>query len=406
MSAYIKDEFENISIESWQTNRGERFFDPLRKTFLPVTPEELVRQRMIAYLVNRLDVPEHYLHSEEHLVHYGLSENGRMDVVIMASGEDNTEHPLAVVECKKESVMIEAKQVIDQALNYARLVKAKYFILVNGVDIQFYLLKESEYIPIEGVLSYSDMLKENFIYQKPYEPFMRLDYSAYDDVESLKEEPWYHSKIGADTEDSKVPFIINLDDCLLDMSCELESIKCHDFSLIKDLGTQFRQYNDASGGGFGTGTYRCLLVEDKRIKETFLIGFSIIATGKTVNDPIYGNTDGKSVLVIMVNDGDTDEMSAQINMNRFLKTEEKRATISHNGAVKRKGASKEDLFEYIRERTGGFIIQGGQIGFGELDYSKPLTMKDSDVRLFISRLIEYSIYRNEYKKSLTVRKKR
>jgi hypothetical protein len=81
------------------------------------------------------------------------------------------------------------------------------------------------------------------------------------------------------------------------------------YEVISDLGIQYRKYGDASGGGFGSEYYRVLRVKDKEINKEFIIGFAITTTGKMIKDAKYGTSDGKSVLIIIKNDGEYDEMS-------------------------------------------------------------------------------------------------
>ncbi len=402
--ADIYNAFQKIDIKAWDTKQGKRYFDPLRKIFLPIAPEELVRQRTITFLHDEYSVPMRCMHSEVHLSHYGVNENGRMDIVITSFSNDK-EYPIAVVECKKESVLIDADQVIEQAYNYSLLIDVKYFMIVNGDKMKWYKIEDGSAAPLVNLLTYEDILFEKNEVKEVINPFQRLGYDEYFDVSKIKASLWSYSKIGEDTPDSLVPYIMNIDDCLLDTSIRLTEIHCNDFSIVSDLGTQLRQYDDSSGGGFGTGVYRSFIVEDKRYHSNFLIGFSIIATAKTVNDPVYGNTDGKSVLVVIVNDGDTDEMSVQINLNRYMKVVDKnRVRITHNGAVTRKGANKKDLFAYISGYSER-LIDGSSVVIGELDCNVSLTMNNADVKDLVSRLVEYSVYRNEYKKSLSSRKR-
>ena len=43
----ITGEFEKINIKVYKCKSGDRYFEPIRKMFLCITPEELVRQKMI-----------------------------------------------------------------------------------------------------------------------------------------------------------------------------------------------------------------------------------------------------------------------------------------------------------------------------------------------------------------------
>ena len=151
-----------------------------------------------------------------------------------------------------------------------------------------------------------------------------------------------------------------------------------------------------SWGGF-TLTYRTLLLKDLEDDTVFLMGFGICATGKTFNDPKYGNSQGKSVLVVFRNDGKADEMSVQINLNKFVSLKNNTALITHNAAVTRKGARKEDLLAYLEEMNPE-LVKNGKVYIGEIGFKKNIYLDDRDAANVLRNLIEYSIYRDEYKK--------
>jgi len=402
--ASVKKDFDGIKIEVKKCSDGERLFDPIRKKFLKITPEEIVRQKAIMYFENNLGVPEMCMLSEESMAHHMNDDLTRMDIVI---SYPDSEDVLAVVECKREDVSVYARQVGDQAADYAFKVNAKFFILTNGVDICYYHKTEDDiYSPVDGVLDYAAMLEGEGIKYVPEYHFERLPYDSYFDIETLKSEDWYAFKIGEDTPEELIPVILNLDDCLLDYSSKLTELSSRNIRLIEDLGVQFRNYNDASGGGFGTNEYRLFMVEDSVRKTQCLVGFGIQATGKSVGDPKYGTRAGLSALVGIYVDGDVDEMSVQINLNKFLKvSDSKKAYLSHNGAVTRKGARKEDLFDYLGQYTDT-QIRDGKLQLGEMDYSIPLKFENADVAECFSKLIEYVIYREQYKKRFSTNKRK
>ena len=122
-------------------------------------------------------------------------------------------------------------------------------------------------------------------------------------------------------------------------------------------------------------------------------------TAKTVNDSKYGTRDGLTVLVVCRNDGDYDETSVQINLNKFLDVNNNTASISHNAVVTRKGATKKAVMEYIESRVPG-IVCDGKINFGIIDTTDFLYVDNDDVRNMLGKIIEYSVYRDEYKHSL------
>ena len=398
----IQDVFKSINVKTWNCTKGERYFDPIRNIFVPITPEETVRQRMLVYMQTVMSIPMSNICVEAHLKHYGVtSSRGRMDIVVQFYNLKKEIKVLCVIECKEEKVYIEGMQVYNQAENYSKLVNADYFGIVNGKNIQFYHKIDSNlFKPIQGVPSFEDMKKGVFSELPKPQPFKRLKYDTYFNVDFLQNEPWIQTIIGEDTDIRLMPFIVALDDCLLDSRRKLNDIDNLRFSIIKDLGVHFRQYNDMSDGGFGTGDYRVFLIMDDLKKQQFLCGFMITTTAKLSNDKKYGNQTGKSVLVCMLNNGNVDETVVQINLNTFLCQETGMLfSITHNGTIVRKGAKKADFLSYIKQRNQSLIVQN-QIKLGTVDFSYPIYFDNSDVKNLFSNLIEYCVYRDEYKSSL------
>ncbi len=305
-----------------------------------------------------------------------------------------------MIECKEERVTVSAQQVIEQAAGYAYCVGARYIIVTNGVEMYYYHYNEKydTYEDIDGLLSYQDMINDNFTVTKNNHIFTRVAYEDYYDIGKLKQTDWAYEKIGEDTKDELIPTIINLDDCLLDTSCRLERLPSKTFEVIADLGIQFRSYGDASGGGFGSGFYRVIHLKNKELNKDLMVGFTIITTGKMINEQKYGTSDGKSVFIIMKNDGDRDEMSVQINMNKCVTVKETKSTFTHNALITTKGKTKQGLLEYIHLEKKE-LVEGKHIMLGTLDCSKSLFMNSEDVSKFLSNAIEYAVYRDEYKNS-------
>lgn len=397
----VEQIYNKIELPICNCKSGERYFDSFRNMFVRITPEEKIRQKTCLILSDKLRTPREVIKVEEHLVHYGVKDkNGRIDISIKFLDVDGNERPLAIIECKEERIPVIAQQVKDQAANYAHYIGAKYFIITNGIEMDYYHYNEKEhtYEAIDGILTYQDMLDCNYRVIKDVHNFTRLPYEEYYDINKLKQYEWSYEKIGDDTDDRLIPTIINLDDCLLDTSDRLEQLPSKKYELIADLGKQYRKYNDASGGGFGSGLYRVIRLRDQEINKEFLVGFTIITTGKTIDDPKYGTSDGKSVLIIMKNDGDRDEMSVQINMNKCLFVKGTKSTMTHNALITRKGKSKNGLLEYIDIRNKE-LVEGDNIILGTLDCSKSLYINSEDVSIFLANAIEYAVYRDEYKNS-------
>ncbi len=104
-----------------------QIFDPVRKKYVALTPEEWVRQHMIQYLETEKKVPLHMMASER-----GLSINRmtkRFDLVVYnLSGK-----PAMIVECKAPLVSL-SEDVFFQIARYNLALKVNYLLVTNGLQ--------------------------------------------------------------------------------------------------------------------------------------------------------------------------------------------------------------------------------------------------------------------------------
>jgi hypothetical protein len=104
---------------------GDRVFDPIRRRWVALTPEEWVRQHFLNHLVHDLDCPASLLAVEHSLSLNGLAK--RADIVVY--GRSGT--PIALVECKAPGVRI-SQETFDQAARYNSVFKVGVLIVTNG----------------------------------------------------------------------------------------------------------------------------------------------------------------------------------------------------------------------------------------------------------------------------------
>lgn len=125
-----------------------KVFDPIRKIFCALTPEEEVRQKMLYYLVEVKKYPAGLI-----AVEYSIKVNAlpkRCDIVVF----NKDAKPKMIVECKAESVAITQK-VLDQAIRYYSGLNAEYLVLTNGttmfcyhIDVQNKKLETLNELPV------------------------------------------------------------------------------------------------------------------------------------------------------------------------------------------------------------------------------------------------------------------
>ena len=126
-------------------------FDPLRKRYCTLTPEEEVRQKILFLLVEHLGVPAGLL-----AVEYSIKVNGldkRCDAVVF--GKDG--RPLMIVECKAASVKLSPK-TLEQAVRYHSALQPQYLMLYNGVDCYCFKLEQGGLKALDHLPNYSELL--------------------------------------------------------------------------------------------------------------------------------------------------------------------------------------------------------------------------------------------------------
>lgn len=122
---------ENLNIPYFQSRieqRGEKkfIFDPFRKQYLILTPEEWVRQQFLHWICNDFGYPKGLVAVETPLKYNKLKK--RADAVIYNSQLK----PVMIIEFKSPQVSITEK-TFEQAVRYNFAFKTPYIILTNGL---------------------------------------------------------------------------------------------------------------------------------------------------------------------------------------------------------------------------------------------------------------------------------
>jgi hypothetical protein len=102
-------------------------FDPIRKKWLVLNPEEWVRQHCIQFLLKTKNVPLGFIQVEKKL-NVNNTEK-RYDLVVF-----KPDHSIdLLVECKSPKVKITQK-TFDQIAQYNLVLKSDYLMLTNGLN--------------------------------------------------------------------------------------------------------------------------------------------------------------------------------------------------------------------------------------------------------------------------------
>jgi hypothetical protein len=122
---------DNLNLPPFEPKISEQagkitIWDPIRKMWTALTPEENVRQAFLSYLVNHKGYPASHIANEQSIELNGMSR--RCDSVIY----DKSGTPKVIVEYKAPTVTISQK-VFDQIARYNLVLHVDYLIVSNGL---------------------------------------------------------------------------------------------------------------------------------------------------------------------------------------------------------------------------------------------------------------------------------
>jgi hypothetical protein len=136
-----------------EIREGKRkVFDPLRRKWVLLTPEEHVRQLFVQFLVREKNFPEGLIAIEKGFRHRELYR--RSDILVYGRNGE----PLLIVECKAPGVKI-TEQVFDQIAMYNMKFGLSYLVITNGMEHYACSMdfKEKKYVFLRSLPGYEEL---------------------------------------------------------------------------------------------------------------------------------------------------------------------------------------------------------------------------------------------------------
>lgn len=103
----------------------KKVWDPVRKRWITLLPEEFVRQLTLTYLIEKKGYPASAMAVEKNLRGHHLKK--RCDIVVFSIRGN----PFLLVECKAPDVAI-SLEVFLQAANYNLALQVPFLMMTNG----------------------------------------------------------------------------------------------------------------------------------------------------------------------------------------------------------------------------------------------------------------------------------
>lgn len=318
--------------------------------------------------------------------HYQVDSNIRADIVIEGQRKRKNEiNPIAVVECKAEHVAL-TEPVAQQVMDYADSMGCDYIFLTNGITMRVgkWVEEKKAYLWLEQLPTNVEMCQGKFKPVQQTEPFVRAPFGQW---EQAIEDCYQFNEFGKDTPKKMLPFMINLWQCLLDVSHTLPKRKYRLFELLEDWETRELSFGDHSGGTYH-GLYRSFLIQYKQNKIVVSFGFNCFGTG--------------TILCVGVEDQTHSHHSLQLSMERNLLCHCNRFKVTHSGriGVSNIGSGKIEELKKGLERCYPHILVDNKIVLGTLINDRLFYLDDAAVVNLMENLISYALIRDEYREYL------
>jgi len=123
----LKLNFPEYSFRFKNSENKRLIFDPIRKKFMMLTPEEWVRQHTLQFLIQEKGYSASLINVEKQLNLHGTKK--RYDIVVFNPNGSI----FLIVECKAPTIEIN-QETFDQIARYNLVTQAAYLMVTNGID--------------------------------------------------------------------------------------------------------------------------------------------------------------------------------------------------------------------------------------------------------------------------------
>jgi hypothetical protein len=117
-------DFPSYDFKVQSKNGKDQIFDPCRKKWVVLTPEEWIRQNILQYIIQVCKYPIELIAIEKKIQLGTL--NKRFDILVYHGTT-----PWMIIECKEANTPLSEKTIL-QLLQYQQVLNATYLIASNG----------------------------------------------------------------------------------------------------------------------------------------------------------------------------------------------------------------------------------------------------------------------------------
>jgi hypothetical protein len=400
---------------------GGRIRCPIRCQYLKATPEELVRQNVLAYCMNQLGWPRQMFWTE-----YPLSRakagKGRADIVLWRPAREGESHPwqfapgipFLVIECKAAGVSLLGSNVANQAAKYAVGLKTKYFAVTDQLRWKTYRVGDdckSGYTELERCPRYNEACDEagllindrapqellpNYTWAQLSNPsYVRTEWSRLNTIQWVNNNTpvaYRHvvlNLLGILVGGNPVSTAPGLPWAGYGLTIEEDwGVSGRDFghSAGSDIGWYFRVFNVRKSDG-----------KDFRLFLTIYDMFGSDSPFWTAADTRnYGNRNGKTHLTVGTESEGSSRISLELNLDKFFIPDAKmdELRIIHDGTMTAKTRLKNQVvLDAVKSRQPALMRGQDSILLGGLSMRRQLEWPD--LKDVVLRLAAYADVRDQ-----------
>lgn len=137
--------------------------------------KELVKDRVVEYLIQELSVPENMVETDVPLSEYEDGVEGILDITVVTEDEEGSLIPLMVVQCMDDDIELDS-DVVDGQMDYLELIDETThvgrMILTNGDQMMYADWNGTELEEEDALPSYGRMVREFKETEKEYLEFI------------------------------------------------------------------------------------------------------------------------------------------------------------------------------------------------------------------------------------------
>ena len=137
--------------------------------------KELVKDRVVEYLIQELAVPEEMIEIDTPLSEYEEGVEGTIDITVTVEDEDGALLPLMIVVCIDDDIEL-TESVVEGQMDFLELIDESThvgrMILTNGDQMMYADWNGTELEDEEALPKYSQMLEEFKAAEKEYKEYM------------------------------------------------------------------------------------------------------------------------------------------------------------------------------------------------------------------------------------------